>query len=206
MNELISTIDVSSLPKREALEATAQENAFRIARDAPWIVNAGEMAAEIGDQKGSLKAKYMRLRKLGDRIAEAIGPHSACQKTCSHCCHIAVAIHEVEADIIAEATGRKRTQSPSGEPVGELANRYFRQPCPFLKQNACSIYNSRPMACRLHFSISGTNAMCDTRIAPVDSTAINLNLNDFWFGYMSVMHVSPMENVRHYFPNPQTRK
>ncbi|MDE5270256.1 YkgJ family cysteine cluster protein [Pseudomonas aeruginosa] len=203
---LISTIDVSSLPKREALEATAQENAFRIARDAPWIVNAGEMAAEIGDQKGSLKAKYMRLRKLGDRIAEAIGPHSACQKTCSHCCHIAVAIHEVEADIIAEATGRKRTQSPSGEPVGELANRYFRQPCPFLKQNACSIYNSRPMACRLHFSISGTNAMCDTRIAPVDSTAINLNLNDFWFGYMSVMHVSPMEDVRHYFPNPQTRK
>lgn len=114
MNELISTIDVSSLPKREALEAAAQENAFRIARDAPWIVNAGEMAAEIGDQKGSLKAKYMRLRKLGDRIAEAIGPHSACQKTCSHCCHIAVAIHEVEADIIAEATGRKRTQSPSG--------------------------------------------------------------------------------------------
>jgi hypothetical protein len=48
--------------------------------------------------------------------------------------------------------------------------------------------------------------MCDTRIAPVDSTAINLNLNDFWFGYMSVMHVSPMEDVRYYFPNPQTRK
>ncbi|MBF2998545.1 hypothetical protein HKT22_37345, partial [Pseudomonas aeruginosa] len=44
MTDLIPAIDLSTLPKREFLEAVAQENAFRIAQDAPWITNVGEMA------------------------------------------------------------------------------------------------------------------------------------------------------------------
>ncbi|HHH9443050.1 TPA: YkgJ family cysteine cluster protein [Pseudomonas aeruginosa] len=204
MTELIPSIDISTLPKREFLEAVAQENTFRIARDAPWIVNVDQMAAEIGEQKGSLKAKYIRLRKLGDRIASAITPHSACQKSCSHCCNISVAINEIEADIISEATGRKRAPSPAApaDDIQSLATKYFRQPCPFLKEHRCSIYSVRPMACRLHFSISGTNVMCDTRVAPEDSTAINLNLQGFWFTYMSVVHPAGLEDIRYFFPTP----
>lgn len=204
MTDLIPAIDLCTLPKREFLEAVAQENAFRIAQDAPWITNVGEMAAEIGEQKGSLKAKYIRLRKLGDRIASAIAPHAACQKSCSHCCHISVAINEIEADIIAEATGRKRAPSPTEatDDTETLAKQYFRQPCPFLKDSSCSIYVIRPMACRLYFSISGTSVMCDTRVPPEFSAAVNLNLQDFWFSYMAEMHKAGLEDIRYFFPSP----
>lgn len=199
MTELIPSLDLSTLPRREELVLAAEANTRRINQDAPWIAGAGSMAEEIGHQKGSLKAKYIRLRKLGDQIADAIAPHSACQKSCSQCCHIAVAINEVEADIIAEASKRKRAPAPASIPEGAV-DKYFREPCPFLKNNSCSIYDARPIVCRLHFSISDTNAMCDTRIPPNMSSTINLNLNQFWYGYMSVMHVSNMADIRHFFP------
>ena len=30
----------------------------------------------------------------------------------------------------------------------------FEQPCPFLKENLCQIYPYRPLACRMHFSLT----------------------------------------------------
>lgn len=204
-SNLIPAEDITNLPSRGVLQARADANAMRIAQENPWMANLDQEFETILSTPGSLKAIYLRFRKLADRIAAAVQPHSACKKHCSQCCHISVAISGVEADIITQVTGIKHQKGPVRMPEEGMADRYFRQPCPFLKGNACSVYQDRPMACRLHFAISDTHLMCDTRIFPADSAVPNINLNAFYFAYMSAMHVSPMEDIRYYFPSSKAK-
>ncbi|WP_213664025.1 YkgJ family cysteine cluster protein [Stutzerimonas stutzeri] len=195
----IPVVDLNDLPPRQQLEAAATENTYRIFSEAPWIADLSNLAAELNEKPGSVKAKYIRLRKLADRAAAVVAKNSACSKGCSQCCHISVAINEVEAGIISQVTGLKfRRQSPLVA-NSDLTNKYFGQPCPFLKGQSCSIYAERPMACRLHFAISNTAVMCDTQVPPELSAVVNMDFRKFWFEYMSVLHVSNMADIRDYF-------
>lgn len=47
-------------------------------------------------------------------------------------------------------------QNACEETIASLSTAYcgFEQPCPFLKENLCQIYPYRPLACRMHFSLS----------------------------------------------------
>jgi len=199
MTNRIPVVDLNDLPPRLQLEAAATENTYRIFSEAPWIADLANLAAELNEQPGSVKAKYIRLRKLADRAAAVVAQHSACSKGCSQCCHISVAINEVEAGIISQVTGLKfRRQSPLVA-NSDLTNKYFGQPCPFLKGQMCSIYADRPMACRLHFAISNTAVMCDTQVPPELSAVVNMDFRKFWFEYMSVLHVSNLADIRDYF-------
>jgi len=84
----------------------------------------------------------------------------ACKKGCSHCCHMRVAIVQVESDYIHRKTGAsvKRLELDSYVDEGPWidANR----PCPFLKDDVCSIYEFRPMVCRTHVNFEDTNEVC----------------------------------------------
>ncbi len=199
MTNRIPVVDLNDLPPRQQLGAAATENTYRIFSEAPWIADLANLAAELNEQPGSVKAKYIRLRKLADRAAAVVAQHSACSKGCSQCCHISVAINEVEAGIIGQVTGLKlRRQSPLVA-NSDLTNKYFGQPCPFLKGQMCSIYADRPMACRLHFAISNTAVMCDTQVPPELSAVGNMDFRKFWFEYMSVLHASNLADIRDYF-------
>ena len=199
MNDRIPAIDLNNLPPLELLEARAKENSQQIFSEAPWIANLASLAAELNEQPGSLKAKFIRLRKLADHAGAVVGKYAACTKGCSQCCHISVAINEVEADIISKATGLKYKRQGPEVAETDLAAKYFGQPCPFLKAQKCSIYADRPMACRLQYAIGGTAVMCDTRIPPSQSAVASMNFNAFWFEYMSVFHVSNLADIRDFF-------
>lgn len=90
----------------------------------------------------------------------------ACKKGCSHCCHIWVSVAPPEALHIA-----KIIQQTGPEIVEKVrsAYEYTRQfsfddrpehpyPCPLLADDLCSIYDSRPKACRL--ASSADAAVC----------------------------------------------
>lgn len=102
--------------------------------------------------------KLARLYDLVEEVFGYVGSHVACRKGCSYCCHVSVQVSRLEAQYIAEKTGHK--------PVILAAPVYrdpyaFSQttPCPFLRNNTCSIYPVRPLACR---------------------TQVNLDIDEYW--------------------------
>lgn len=84
----------------------------------------------------------------------------ACQRGCTACCHIAVGVLEPEARAIGERIGVK--------PANVRGRKNFKgfdfgphNPCTFLKDGECSIYENRPLACRVHFSLDADAMLCD---------------------------------------------
>jgi Fe-S-cluster containining protein len=87
---------------------------------------------------------FKKANAIIDQImASDVNPHMACKRGCNYCCHSPVALTQVEALVIAEAAGLEADCSPgrtsTPDEVGDA-------PCPFLKNNECSIYEFRPMA------------------------------------------------------------
>lgn len=144
------------------------------------------------DAKTTAK-RVMWLRKEADVLSRAAAGHSACHAGCSHCCHIGVTMTEAEARVIAAETGRKLAEPPAEATldVSELVlddklspeelqrwaaekmaharewtvDRWFGVACTFLSADeTCSIYASRPLACRLQVNVDADALLC--RLVP----------------------------------------
>lgn len=108
-------------------------------------------------------AKLALLRALLDLIGAAAAGNVACHKGCSACCHIAVQVTAQEAAVIGREIGVKvatpaRWSTKSTR--DDDAERLYGVPCPFLKDDACSIYASRPLACRTQFNVDTEPSAC----------------------------------------------
>ncbi|MFC7461042.1 YkgJ family cysteine cluster protein [Hydrogenophaga defluvii] len=108
------------------------------------------------------------LRKAADAMAATAGGLAACRQGCSHCCHIAVLVSRAEAQVIAKETGvalnpkaGKYTMhnASQGDATG-AAKETFGKPCPFLRDQACSIYDSRPLTCRQLLNMDEDDLLC----------------------------------------------
>lgn len=100
--------------------------------------------------------KIMWLLKATDQFSKSIGPVAACKEGCSHCCHIPVSITRVEAERIAKSTGKPIQKNPSKIAVEAS----YDNPCVFLEDRKCSIYENRPIACRTYFKLDADNLLC----------------------------------------------
>jgi len=107
--------------------------------------------------------KIAALWDLADKAGAHIAPYAACKKGCSHCCHIAVSVSRAEAQTIGQRIGRKpREVAARGTQKGAFDDVPwgYGSPCTFLKNGQCSIYEHRPMACRLHFNMDRDALLC----------------------------------------------
>ena len=90
-----------------------------------------------------------------------------CKKGCSYCCSNAVMILPQEAMYIVEKLKeegrceelemfRKKAQAKNETTKDKKADEFLflKIPCPFLVEGSCSVYENRPMACRLFLSQS----------------------------------------------------
>jgi Fe-S-cluster containining protein len=98
-------------------------------------------------------------------LTREVSALSACRKGCSHCCHISVAINQGEAALIGRKLGIKpaKPENRALEPRDKFADAIplgYGNPCPFLKNNECSIYDVRPLACREHFNMDVDAELC----------------------------------------------
>lgn len=84
-----------------------------------------------------------KLYEVADGMIKKAYPVNECQRGCSHCCYVAVHITGLEAQHIESRTGHRVRQFKSGK-----SDPSTWEPCSFLKDNECSIYEHRPMACR----------------------------------------------------------
>jgi Fe-S-cluster containining protein len=156
---------------------------------------------EIARGPETQRIRYNKLVKLVDQAAVEILPFTACRKGCSHCCSIAVLISDVEAQRIGEAIRRKPVKTgafPADVPA--LQDKYFGVPCTFLKAGRCSIYDVRPLACRLHFNMADDSLFCSTAIAPQNSLVPALNLHGVDKALFVLTFGSLHADIRDFFP------
>lgn len=161
----------------------------------------------MNDRQLGRERKYIKLVELTDKIMPAILPETPCGKGCSSCCHIACAISSREAELIGQATGRQPAKiggslDEARHRIDNNAIRFYGQACPFLVDNACSIYESRPLACRIQHSLNETSKECvpvpgqaakpcvpQMDLMVLTAAAVILDINDGSFG-----------DIREFFP------
>jgi len=130
----------------------------------------------------------------------------ACHSGCAACCHMPVEMYQVEADNIAAHAGRRAIRlkrDRAFEPAWVDRNRG----CPFLRNNTCSIYEQRPLTCRMHFNFDATPAMCNESIAEPNRSKIPLLDRSRLFPAILVEYLAfagrhgKRGDIRHFFPS-----
>lgn len=147
-------------------------------------VNARFKAVQAGAKMNALgaaairargaRAKVLILRELVAIPARWVKDLAACGKGCAACCHIGVTIGADEAVVIGKEIGVNpkvpaRFIQPEDDEESE-AKKYYGQPCPFLVDNTCGIYESRPLACRTLFNMDADALLCT--IAPGEKVKV----------------------------------
>jgi Fe-S-cluster containining protein len=110
------------------------------------------------DKAPAIKHKIYWLRQMAETFADAVAPQAACSDACDGCCYQPVSVTLQEAELISREIGVP-LQTPtewSTLPVMKYAG----QPCPFLQDARCSIYQHRPMVCRLIFNMDADSLLC----------------------------------------------
>lgn len=138
---------------------------------------------ETAGRAATTAKKIAWLRREADLTVRASQGNSACGK-CSSCCHMAVAITEQEAALIAKELKRTLIQPPldrvyefdlsdpagaqvmmdrGGELEAEQGERWSGVRCPFLSNEpdgGCTIYATRPLACRNLVNLDKDDLLC----------------------------------------------
>jgi len=106
---------------------------------------------KLASENASPRNKLQKIYSLMADLVKVAEPYVACSKGCSGCCRMNVMISQLEANFIEKETGIK-----SAQVTGSLLHpqdKFVGTPCPFLKDDSCSIYDARPFACRKHFCL-----------------------------------------------------
>jgi Fe-S-cluster containining protein len=83
--------------------------------------------------------------------------NNSCRRGCNFCCHINVDISTKGAIYIIDEAGLTKEQIESfhnQKGKGMLDRMKIIEPCAFLKNGECSIYDIRPIVCRKYFVVS----------------------------------------------------
>ncbi|GBG14562.1 chaperone protein DnaK [Novimethylophilus kurashikiensis] len=173
----------------------------------PWLAQPvmRAMLHKLANENASVPTRQRKVIRLAQEASEAVAPYTACKKGCSSCCHLPLMIFTSEAETIAAITGRKMTHLPfrMPEPEDKVEKMAFLgQPCPFLVENECSIYESRPLECRLHHNMAGDPALCDTTKFGETSIPTMGSFKDFEmvFAWLSLKKMETLADIREFFP------
>jgi hypothetical protein len=117
------------------------------------------IAKQVFFENSSLKSKLGKVYKLVDELGEAATPFTACKRGCSACCKMNASISSMEAEQIALYSSKKQNQLK--QTIVHEIGHFSGVACPFLTDNACSIYKIRPYVCRANVSFDTTSYWCE---------------------------------------------
>lgn len=194
------------IPEQEVLDSVNKNCAIAQASGLGATFKSVELNLQ-GVFGSNTKTKLRVLRQSASRLSQHLEGCTACHKGCHGCCHMAVAMPALEAEQIGLAIGVKSLQPVSllHDPVGAMAldeamESYMGVACPFLEDNLCSIYENRPMACRLHHNVSDFAILCDLEKNPGSDTPA-LNFNMMHILVVKLLYEGGFNDIRAYFPN-----
>ena len=143
----------------EIAKRIAWDNLSDISKQIPPTLFDREkrLVETINKSGGTPMVKLRRLYSFMDELFGFVAKYTPCKKGCSHCCYIKVEISAIEAEYIEKSLGIKQNPHP-------IETNCFGTPCPFLKDNSCSIYELRPFVCRKHVVLFDNPKWCDIDI------------------------------------------
>jgi Fe-S-cluster containining protein len=162
-----------------------------------------QLFGAMAKQMPHLAGKVDMLRRMSGELATAARDLVPCSRGCSHCCHMATMLSQEEAEVIAAETGAPLATPSAWFTGADERNRYDGIPCPFLKDSKCSIYEHRPVACRLHVHLDRDNTLC--QIIPGEPIQVpRLDTLRFDLNYVSAFGDplnAKLADIREFFPN-----
>lgn len=202
LSELSKTPELFAQRSQAILKTFGREQHHRLLRQA---VQARTVAKRI-----------FWLRREADLVVDAAASFSGCSTGCSHCCHIGVTLCEAEAQVIGREIGRVPSRPPEdaelamdpaqdqvqfGERAMQLVREFKGVRCTFLGLDGrCSIYASRPLACRWQINMDEDGLLCE--LVPGGAVAVPY-LNTQMARAAYVIAFGPaqkMADIRHFFP------
>lgn len=103
-------------------------------------------------------AKLAKIYEIVGRLDKWKTGVTPCKRGCSGCCHMNVQISGIEARYIERKTRHKAVALTDS--IQHDITEFEGQACPFLKDRACSIYEHRPHACRMHMTFDADSYWC----------------------------------------------
>lgn len=183
-------------------------------RARPVDANKANAQRDAVYKASNASARVVWMRELCETLTSPSRDMHACRHGCSDCCYQSVVIAEPEARLIAKETGMKLQQPPparkvSGpknekdavaalERIGQMRERYTGVACVFLRHGRCSIYASRPIACRKTVSLDRDSLLC--QIVPDEPVKVPyLDMRAVDFLYQDAMPEQWTADIRDWF-------
>jgi len=111
-----------------------------------------ERAKRDRDVDPPVKYLYAKADATLDRLKDV---RVACRKGCSHCCHVWVSATAPEILHVAKQVRRRSGAAENVRAAHAITGGYSfsvralrPNPCPMLSEDACTIYEHRPVSCR----------------------------------------------------------
>jgi Fe-S-cluster containining protein len=148
---------------------------------------------KVRKSKINVTKKLVNLYEFMEELASGFSHLTPCKKGCSYCCEIRVDVSKVELSLIKSKARKAYNNATKDLVIGE--------PCPFLKDNSCSIYDVRPFLCRRHQVFTPTNELC------VNNDELGqelLSFSEVERSYIHILSESDSEkpkDIREYFQN-----
>lgn len=158
---------MNETPSAEHAERLASSHAFAESRIKAFIASVPpdlvheeqHIAANVNNINASPRVKLRKVYDLLDRISQHTQSFVPCSAGCSDCCKMNVSISDVEAEQIGARINRT-PESPKTPTRPDDTSKHLGVPCPFLKNDECSIYDFRPVVCRKHFTFDASPYWC----------------------------------------------
>jgi uncharacterized protein len=195
------------IERRKVVDANAFANMERInARLVPHVEEFNARMQDIFDWRlngGALRYAIPMYWQLLDDMMSYNGDDVACKRGCNHCCHICALIPEEEARVIGdrihiEPKKVKARNNGKGFDFG------YHNPCTFLKNGECSIYEHRPVTCRVHYSLDIDSLMCELTPPEIRDVPY-MNPMNFHMAFLQLLgvpkRVPKLADIRDFFPS-----
>lgn len=188
----------------QVVGATARASLDAInARLLPRIPEFNRRAQAVVDSPKSKTSKIHALWALIDDVNTANVGHVACRRGCNHCCHTEVLMTPEEAEAVGKRIGRMPRHPKLRSERNKNFDCSYGNPCTFLKNGECSIYENRPVACRAQYSLDVDALLCE--IPPGEPPRPVPYQNPMPFNMILLHIVQPqtpacMADIREYFP------
>jgi len=123
------------------------------------------LVIRFSKHKGNSLTKLEALYDFMNKLYGFIKQYTPCKKSCSHCCYYEISLSEVEIQFIERSLKIKRSKN-------EYLGDFYGVPCPFLKNQVCSIYFHRPFVCRRHVILHNSSTYCHVDVANKHETLL----------------------------------
>jgi len=154
-------------------------------------------------ENASPRSKLRKIYRLIEEFSNLSAPFVACKKGCSSCCHMNIAIWRVEADYIGKQAGRSPARILNTR--AHRLEEFIGKPCPFLREDTCTIYQFRPYVCRKHVSFDTTPYWCEpSRALTVSVPKVHFSGIDNALATLTGKTSSDIfADIRDFFPDTQ---